>query len=62
MATIEMHGQGNFFDPRLDNSAQFPIAAANGFDYNNLQNLGLTASEKIDLVEFLKSLGDAPYK
>jgi cytochrome c peroxidase len=27
-----MHGKGTFFDPRLDNPAQFPIAAANGFD------------------------------
>src|ERR1043165_3869147 len=31
VANIEMHGKGNFFDPRLDNAAQFPIAAANGF-------------------------------
>ena len=27
VANLEMHGQGNFFDPRLDNQAQFPIAA-----------------------------------
>jgi CxxC motif-containing protein (DUF1111 family) len=26
-----MHGKGRFFDPRLNNAAQFPIAAANGF-------------------------------
>jgi hypothetical protein len=31
VATLEMHGKGRFFDPRLNNSAQFPIAAANGF-------------------------------
>lgn len=31
VANIEMHGKGNFYDPRLDNAAQFPIAAANGF-------------------------------
>jgi hypothetical protein len=31
VANLEMHGQGRFFDPRLDNAAQFPIAAANGF-------------------------------
>jgi hypothetical protein len=31
VANLEMHGAGRFFDPRLDNSAQFPIAAANGF-------------------------------
>jgi cytochrome c peroxidase len=28
-----MHGKGTFFDPRLDNAAQFPIAAANGFGH-----------------------------
>jgi hypothetical protein len=31
VANIEMHGKGNFYDPRLDNAEQFPIAAANGF-------------------------------
>ncbi len=30
VANLEMHGQGVFFDPRLDDAAQFPIAAANG--------------------------------
>jgi cytochrome c peroxidase len=28
-----MHGKGTFFDPRLDNAAKFPIAAANGFGH-----------------------------
>jgi len=31
VANIEMHGKGNFYDPRLNNADQFPIAAANGF-------------------------------
>lgn len=31
VATLEMHGVGRFFDPRLNNAAQFPIAAAHGF-------------------------------
>jgi hypothetical protein len=30
VANIEMHGKGTFYDPRLNNAAQFPIAAANG--------------------------------
>jgi len=30
VANLEMHGKGRFFDPRLNNAAQFPIAAANG--------------------------------
>lgn len=33
VANIEMHGQGTFYDPRLDNAAQFPIAAANRFGH-----------------------------
>src|SRR5688500_2529492 len=37
VANIEMHGKGNFYDPRLDNAEQFPLAAANGFGH--IQNL-----------------------
>lgn len=31
VGNLEMHGIGRFFDPRLNNAAKFPIAAANGF-------------------------------
>ena len=31
VATLEMHGKGRFFDPRLQDATRFPIAAANGF-------------------------------
>jgi hypothetical protein len=31
VANLEMHGVGRFFDPRLNNATQFPIAAAHGF-------------------------------
>jgi hypothetical protein len=33
VAILEMHGQGTFFDPRLDNAKQFPIAAENHFGH-----------------------------
>jgi hypothetical protein len=33
VATLEMHGQGNFTDARLDDANQFPIAARNGFGH-----------------------------
>ena len=33
VANLEMHGQGTFFDPRLDKQDQFPIAAAMGFGH-----------------------------
>jgi hypothetical protein len=35
VANLEMHGLGNFFDPRLDNSAKFPLAAAAGFGHTH---------------------------
>jgi hypothetical protein len=31
VANLEMHGKGNFYDPRLNNAAKFPIAAQAGF-------------------------------
>jgi len=31
VANLEMHGRGRFWDPRLNDAGQFPIAAANGF-------------------------------
>ncbi|HKE59507.1 MAG TPA: hypothetical protein VKB46_22510 [Pyrinomonadaceae bacterium] len=31
VAALELRGVGRFFDPRLNNAAKFPIAAANGF-------------------------------
>jgi hypothetical protein len=33
VANIEMHGKGTFFDPRLDDADQFPIAARNKFGH-----------------------------
>jgi mono/diheme cytochrome c family protein len=31
VANLEMHGQGTFFDPRLDDATKFPVAARAGF-------------------------------
>jgi mono/diheme cytochrome c family protein len=33
VANLEMHGKGTYFDPRLDNAAQFPVAAKAGFGH-----------------------------
>jgi hypothetical protein len=38
VAILEMHGQGNFTDARLDNAAQFPIAAENHFGHVRTTN------------------------
>jgi CxxC motif-containing protein (DUF1111 family) len=32
VANLEMHGKGTFFDPRLADPVQFPVAAKAGFD------------------------------
>jgi hypothetical protein len=44
VANIEMHGQGTFYDPRLNNAEQFPIAAAAGFGNIRSENDLITAS------------------
>jgi cytochrome c5 len=33
VANLELHGIGNFFDARLDNAQQFPLAAKNGLGH-----------------------------
>jgi hypothetical protein len=33
VANLEMHGQGTFYDPRLDDAAKFPIAAREKFGH-----------------------------
>jgi hypothetical protein len=33
VAILEMHGQGTFYDPRLDDAERFPIAARAGFGH-----------------------------
>lgn len=33
VANLEMHGRGKFFDPRLDDESQFPVAAKAGFGH-----------------------------
>jgi cytochrome c5 len=33
VAVLEMHGKGNFYDPRLDDASKFPVAARAGFGH-----------------------------
>jgi hypothetical protein len=42
VANLEMHGSGNFYDPRLADASKFPIAAANGFDDVRVNNDRIT--------------------
>lgn len=50
VANLEMHGKGNFFDPRLNDARTFPIAAANGF--RNVHNDTDLISSKLGDLHF----------
>lgn len=56
VSTLEMHGQGTFYDPRLNDPVKFPIAAA-----NNMGNLrpavDLTTPKLADLHFYQLALG-----
>ena len=57
VANLEMHGKGNFSDPRL-NDPKYPIAVENGF-YNVTNNPDLITSKLPALREYQHSI-DAP--
>jgi hypothetical protein len=58
VANLEMHGQGTFFDPRLDNARQFPIAAAKGFGH--IQNEPDLITPKLPALHFYQLAIPAP--
>src|SRR6266536_2079406 len=58
VANLEMHGKGTFFDPRLNDPVQFPIAAANGF--GNIQNTPDLVTSKLAALHFYQLAIPAP--
>src|SRR6185312_3529070 len=58
VANLEMHGKGTFFDPRLDDAAQFPIAARNHFGHVSNQPDLITA--KLPALHFYQLALAAP--
>ena len=58
VATLEMHGSGTFFDPRLNDPAKFPIAAANGF--GNVRNTPDLITPKLPALHFYQLAIPAP--
>lgn len=58
VANIEMHGQGTFFDPRLDNAEQFPVAAAAGF--GNIRSETDLITSKLAALQFYQLAIPAP--
>ena len=58
VANLEMHGKGTFFDPRLNDAVQFPIAAAN--DFGNIQNTPDLVTSKLASLHFYQLAIPAP--
>ncbi len=58
VANLEMHGKGTFFDPRLNNETQFPVAATNGFF--NVQNTPDLITPKLAALHFYQLAIPAP--
>jgi len=61
VANLAMHGKGRFFDPRLNDAAKFPIAAANGFaDLPHINPDDDRISSKLPALQFYQLAIPAP--
>jgi hypothetical protein len=58
VGNLEMHGKGTFFDPRLNDAAQFPVAAAAGF--GNVRNTPDLITSKLGALQFYQLAIPAP--
>jgi hypothetical protein len=58
VANLEMHGQGTFFDARLDNAEQFPVAAKAGLGHKQSDQDLITA--KLGALHFYQLAIPAP--
>jgi hypothetical protein len=58
VANLEMHGQGTFFDPRLNNANKFPIAAKAKF--GNVRNTNDLITGKLAALQFYQLAIAAP--
>ena len=58
VANLDMHGKGTFFDPRLDDAAQYPIAAQAGFGHVN--NVPDVVTAKLASLHFYQLAIPAP--
>lgn len=58
VANLEMHGKGTFFDPRLDDATQFPIAAK--FGYGHIRNDPDRITSKLAALHFYQLAIHAP--
>ncbi len=58
VANLEMHGQGTFYDPRLNDPEQFPVAAGAGF--GNVRNTPDLITSKLAALHFYQLAIPAP--
>jgi len=58
VANLEMHGKGTFFDPRLNDALQFPVAARAGF--GNVRNTPDLITAKLGALQFYQLAIPAP--
>lgn len=58
VSNLEMHGQGTFYDPRLNDAEKFPIAAANGF--GNVRNQPDLITAKLPALHLYQLAIEAP--
>jgi len=58
VANLEMHGQGTFYDPRLNDAVKFPIAARAGF--GNVRNDPDLITPKLPALQFYQLAIPAP--
>ncbi len=58
VANLEMHGKGTFYDPRLNDPLQFPVAARAGF--GNVRNTPDLISGKLAALHFYQLAIPAP--
>src|SRR5262249_18992251 len=58
VANLEMHGQGTFFDPRLADATQFPVAARAGF--NDVRSTEDHVTAKLGALQFYQLAIPAP--
>jgi hypothetical protein len=58
VGNLEMHGKGTFFDPRLNDAAQFPVAAAAGF--GNVRNTPDLITANLGALQFYQLAIPAP--
>ena len=58
VANLEMHGKGTFYDPRLNDAVQFPVAARAGF--GNVRNDPDLITSKLPALHFYQIAIPAP--